>query len=80
MFPTGFGDVNAGNRGISGAPKGLIRYWAAAREAAGCSEERYVADTLSQALTAAIAAHGLGVGEGAREVLVRRRRDAGEPA
>jgi sulfur-carrier protein len=67
VFPTGFGDVNAGNRGISNlgdgaeAPKGLIRYWAAAREAAGCSEERYVADTLSQALTAAIAAHGPGL-------------------
>ncbi|HEY5050028.1 MAG TPA: MoaD/ThiS family protein [Acidothermaceae bacterium] len=58
MFPSGFGDVNAGNRGVSDPPTGLIRYWAAAREAAGCSEEPYVAETLEQALAAATAAHG----------------------
>jgi sulfur-carrier protein len=73
VFPTGFGAVNAGNRGVSNlghganAPTGLIRYWAAAREAAGCSEEPYVADTLEQALAAAVAAHG----EGLARVLAR---------
>jgi hypothetical protein len=40
--------MNAGNRRVSGpAPTGLIRYWAAAREAAGTSEEPYEADTLA---------------------------------
>jgi len=53
--------VNAGNRGVSDPPTGLIRYWAAAREAAGCSEEPYVAETLQQALAAASAAHGDGL-------------------
>ena len=62
MFPTGFGAVNAGNRGVSEGPTGLIRYWAAAREAAGCSEEPYVAETLEQALTAATVAHGARLG------------------
>jgi sulfur-carrier protein len=33
--------------------KGLIRYWAAARAAAGVAEEPYDAATLEQALTAA---------------------------
>ena len=61
VFPSGFGAVNAGNRGVSGPPTGLIRYWAAAREAAGCSEEPYVADNLDQALAAATAAHGPGL-------------------
>jgi molybdopterin synthase sulfur carrier subunit len=59
--------VNAGNRGVSdaeqlehsdAAPTGLIRYWAAAREAAGTSEEAYVARTLEQALAAAKERHG----------------------
>jgi sulfur-carrier protein len=73
VFPTGFGAVNAGNRGISNlgdgadAPTGLIRYWAAAREAAGCSEEPYAAFTLSEALSAATAGHG----EGLAKVLAR---------
>ncbi|MGH3376462.1 MAG: MoaD/ThiS family protein [Actinoallomurus sp.] len=35
--------------------KGLIRYWAAARAAAGVEEEPYEAATLGQALTAAAA-------------------------
>ena len=64
MFPSGFGDVNASNRDISdgaGSPVGMIRYWAAAREAAGCAEEPYAAETLEQALAAAIAAHGAGL-------------------
>jgi molybdopterin converting factor small subunit len=61
VFPSGFGDVNAGNRGVSEPATGVIRYWAAAREAAGCSEEPYVAETLEQALAAATAAHGPGL-------------------
>lgn len=35
------------------APAGTIRYWAAAREAAGTAEEQYSADTLGEALDAA---------------------------
>lgn len=35
--------------------KGLIRYWAAARAAAGVAEESYDAATLAEALTAAAA-------------------------
>jgi molybdopterin synthase sulfur carrier subunit len=65
--------VNAGNRGVSDAtppltppapppnppdPGGVIRYWAAAREAAGVSAEPYAAATLAQALAAAKAKHG----------------------
>jgi sulfur-carrier protein len=61
VFPSGFGDVNAGNRGVSDPPNGVIRYWAAAREAAGCSEEPYVAETLDQALAAATELHGPGL-------------------
>lgn len=37
---------------------GTIRYWAAAREAAGVPEEEYDARTLAEALDAARAAHG----------------------
>lgn len=40
---------------------GLIRYWAAARDAAGTAEEPYDADTLEAALTAARRAHGNGL-------------------
>ena len=53
--------MNAGNRGVSDPPTGLIRYWAAAREAAGCSEEPYIAETLEQALAAATERHGPGL-------------------
>lgn len=53
--------MNASNRGVSDPPTGLIRYWAAAREAAGCSEEPYAAETLQQALAAASARHGAGL-------------------
>ena len=53
--------MNAGNPGVSDPPTGLIRYWAAAREAAGCAEEPYVAETLEQALAAATARHGAGL-------------------
>jgi molybdopterin synthase sulfur carrier subunit len=36
---------------------GIIRYWAAAKEAAGTAEEPYEADTLAEALDAARARH-----------------------
>ncbi|ASU82148.1 MoaD/ThiS family protein [Nocardiopsis gilva YIM 90087] len=36
---------------------GIIRYWAAAKEAAGTGEERYHADTLAEALEAVRAGH-----------------------
>jgi sulfur-carrier protein len=39
-------------------PTGTIRYWAAARDAAGVGEEAYDAATLSAALEAARARHG----------------------
>lgn len=35
--------------------RGVIRYWAAARDAAGCPEEPYDASTLATALAAAAA-------------------------
>ncbi len=37
---------------------GVIRYWAAARDAAGASEDSYEAATLAEALAAARARHG----------------------
>jgi molybdopterin converting factor small subunit len=39
-------------------PKGTIRFWAAARAAAGVAEEPYDATTLAEALATARAAHG----------------------
>jgi molybdopterin synthase sulfur carrier subunit len=39
-------------------PAGTIRYWAAAREAAGVAEEPYDAPTLAAALFAARERHG----------------------
>ncbi|RII13883.1 ThiS family protein [Streptomyces sp. YIM 130001] len=36
---------------------GTIRYWAAAKSAAGVAEERYEAESLAQALTAARERH-----------------------
>ncbi|GAA4609579.1 MoaD/ThiS family protein [Actinoallomurus liliacearum] len=42
--------------------KGLIRYWAAARAAAGTAEEPYEATTLAEALTAAAADRGADFG------------------
>jgi molybdopterin converting factor small subunit len=38
-------------------PAGTIRYWAAARAAAGTTEEPYVAATLAEALAVARARH-----------------------
>jgi molybdopterin converting factor small subunit len=37
---------------------GTIRYWAAAKEAAGCAEEAYDAATLADALAAAAGGRG----------------------
>jgi molybdopterin synthase sulfur carrier subunit len=42
--------------------KGIIRYWAAARQAAGVGEEPYDAATLAEALDAARAARGVDFG------------------
>jgi len=39
-------------------PVVVIRYWAAAREAAGTHEELYVADSLAEALAQAHSRHG----------------------
>ncbi|WP_326597596.1 MoaD/ThiS family protein [Streptomyces sp. NBC_01803] len=39
-------------------PSGTIRYWAAAKAAAGTAEETYEATTLAGALAAARARHG----------------------
>ena len=36
----------------------VVRYWAAAKEAAGVAEEQVAASTLAEALTAARALHG----------------------
>lgn len=38
--------------------RGTIRYWAAAKAAAGVAEEPYAATTLAEALATARAAHG----------------------
>jgi molybdopterin converting factor small subunit len=38
-------------------PAGTIRYWAAAKEAAGTAEEPYAEDTLADALAAARSRH-----------------------
>ncbi|MGW5677634.1 MoaD/ThiS family protein [Streptomyces sp. NPDC003860] len=38
-------------------PAGTIRYWAAAKEAAGVAEEPYAADTLADALAAVRRSH-----------------------
>ncbi|MFF0728950.1 MoaD/ThiS family protein [Streptomyces sp. NPDC004134] len=43
------------------AANGTIRYWAAAKAAAGTAEEPYAADTLAEALAAAGARHGEGL-------------------
>jgi molybdopterin synthase sulfur carrier subunit len=48
--------VGASHR--NGIPTGVIRYWAAAREAAGTREEPYMAADLAAALATAIAVHG----------------------
>lgn len=38
--------------------RGVIRYWAAARDAAGTAEEPYDADTLAELLAAVVADRG----------------------
>jgi molybdopterin synthase sulfur carrier subunit len=52
---------------MAGMPKGTIRYWAAAREAAGVPEEPYDAGTLAAALATASA----GRDDRFRQVLLR---------
>jgi molybdopterin converting factor small subunit len=44
-------------QGLARAPEGVIRYWAAARAAAGVEEEAYRAGTLRDALAAARGRH-----------------------
>ena len=51
-------------------PQGTLRYWAAAREAAGTAQEPYTARTLREALEAAVARHG-GIEGGLARVLKR---------
>jgi molybdopterin converting factor small subunit len=49
-----------------------MRYWAAAKDAAGVSEQRVAADTLAEALVAALtAASGTGDSAALRGVLAR---------
>ena len=65
--------MNAGNPQVSeraATPHGTLRYWAAAREAAGTAQEPYAASTLAEALRGAVAAHG---GEGGALAAVLRR-------
>lgn len=42
---------------------GLIRYWAAAKAAAGVAEEPFDGDVLADVLAAAVARHGVGLDE-----------------
>lgn len=42
----------------AGQPSGTLRYWAAAREAAGTDAEPYLATTLAEALDTAAERHG----------------------
>ncbi|MFD8387111.1 MoaD/ThiS family protein [Streptomyces sp. NPDC059679] len=44
-------------KNTAGPPAGTIRYWAAAKAAAGTAEEPYAAATLSEALAAARQRH-----------------------
>jgi len=41
----------------------MLRYWAAARDAAGCAEERVVPGTLRDVLADAVERHGARLGE-----------------
>ncbi len=55
-----------------------LRYWAAAKDAAGVAEQSVAADTLASALAqAGEPGRPGGAGARARAVLVPRRRDAG---
>jgi molybdopterin synthase sulfur carrier subunit len=48
-----------------------IRYWAAAKEAAGVADETCEASTLAEALAAALARRAAGPGDRLRDVLAR---------
>jgi sulfur-carrier protein len=55
-------DMNASATGCAPAevtrhPVVTVRYWAAARAAAGCHEERFVGATVAEVMAAALAAH-----------------------
>lgn len=43
--------------------RGTVRFWAAAKAAAGCAEEPYDAETLAEALAGVRAAHDPRLGE-----------------
>ncbi len=43
---------------MSGVAEVTVRYWAAARDAAGVTEECLMADTLAAVIEAAVARHG----------------------
>ena len=67
LDPNPTGGLRLNPTGGSGpAPSGTLRFWAAAREAAGTSEEPYLAATLAEALDAAVARHGGSDGQLAR--------------
>ena len=42
---------------------GIIRYWAAAKTAAGVAEEQFAETVLAEVLAAAVARHGEGLGQ-----------------
>jgi sulfur-carrier protein len=54
----GAGPASGSTDDAAAGPRGTLRYWAAAREAAGTAQEPYCADTLAGALRAAVEAHG----------------------
>jgi molybdopterin converting factor small subunit len=59
MTATSVPDTHASNTAADAAlPSGVIRYWAAAREAAGTDSEPFVASTLADALAHAVDARG----------------------
>ncbi|MGP4004885.1 MoaD/ThiS family protein [Streptomyces sp. 8N706] len=49
--------AESGTTGAARTPRGTIRYWAAAKAAAGTGEEAYEATTLAEALDAARQRH-----------------------
>jgi molybdopterin synthase sulfur carrier subunit len=55
--PEGNAAATAGGAAAGGRPSGTIRYWAAAKAAAGTAEEPYEAATLAEALEAARQRH-----------------------
>lgn len=68
--PSGKAERKGGAHGSGGHGVATLRYWAAAREAAGTAEEETRATTLGRALTEAVAARGQA---GERLAVVLRR-------